>query len=106
MVKVIWTGAALRDLENVQAYIAHDSPRYAERFALRLIDAGDDIGLFPGAGRVVAQRRGYEIHERLVGVYRLLYVMHNEACFIVGVVHGQRDLEAWLEERKRDLPPT
>lgn len=38
MVKVIWTGRSLKDLEEIGAYISKDSPNYAKLTLEKLIE--------------------------------------------------------------------
>jgi plasmid stabilization system protein ParE len=68
------------------------------------VDTGDGIGLFPEAGRVIARKRGYAIREQLFNTYRLLYLIQNDACHIVGILHGSRDLMTWLAQRAKEFP--
>jgi plasmid stabilization system protein ParE len=46
-VKVIWTPGAVRDLEQIHAYIAADTPRYADVVAARIVEAFERLADFP-----------------------------------------------------------
>ena len=43
------------------------------------------------------------VRELLVGTYRLIYEIHETAVYILGVVHGARDLAA-LWDREERIP--
>ena len=47
MTELIWSPQALRDLEGVRAYIALDSPRYADLTVRRVVAAVERLKTFP-----------------------------------------------------------
>ena len=51
MVKVVWAGSAARDLEQVVAYIAQDSPGYAAAFAREVLDTSRSLQSLSSRGR-------------------------------------------------------
>jgi len=53
MVKIIWTDAAILDLDAIGEYIAKDSIRYAEITVLELFESVDILEDFPKAGSIV-----------------------------------------------------
>lgn len=91
MASVTWTEQALDDLEAVCLFIARDSPRYAELFAMRVFQATDRLATFPRMGRVVPELGREDIHEVIVQGYRIIYRLNNdEGVEIVTVHHGAR----------------
>ena len=66
--EVIITRSALRDLEEIRAYIARDDPAAAQRFGLKLLDEAESLRIFPERGGFIAERPG----ARFVMVYPLL----------------------------------
>lgn len=83
---VAWSEPAVADLSAIHDYIARDSPRYAQRFAERLIAA-----VFPQLGRVVPEGDGRH-RELFVRPYRIIYRVDGKQVLIVTIVHGSRHL--------------
>ena len=50
MTSVIWSPQALRDVESIRAFIAQDSPAYAELEARRIVMAVEGLQQFPEFG--------------------------------------------------------
>jgi toxin ParE1/3/4 len=50
---VIYSEAALRDLQQISEFIAADNPEVAERFANRLVDLAQSLQSLPERGRPV-----------------------------------------------------
>jgi plasmid stabilization system protein ParE len=51
---VVWTFAALADLESIRRYIGTFNPYAAQGMAARIVDAGNRLATFPYRGRQVA----------------------------------------------------
>jgi len=45
--ELIWSPQAFRDLEGIRAYIALDSPRYADLTVRRVVEAVERLKVFP-----------------------------------------------------------
>lgn len=56
MTELIWSPQAFRDLEGIRAYIALDSPRYADLTVRRVVEAVERLKVFPESGRAVPER--------------------------------------------------
>lgn len=92
MTRIEWTDPAVADLENIQDYIARDSPEYAESLIERLILSVDQLATFPASGRHVPEARDPKIRELLVEGYRLIYRFRRGSIQVLAVVHGARSL--------------
>jgi toxin ParE1/3/4 len=83
--------AARRDLVDVWAYIAKDSPLNVDRFLDLIFKRVAMLGSNPYAGR-----NRDEVKQGLrsfpVGEYLILYIIGKSKVEIVRVVHGRRDL--------------
>ena len=55
--EVIITRSALRDLEEIRAYIARN-PAAAQRFGLKLLDEAESLRIFPERGGFISERPG------------------------------------------------
>jgi toxin ParE1/3/4 len=103
--RVAWTETAWRDLERIADYIAEDSPGYAASFARRVRDRAQSLEEMPERGRVVPELDQPAVPELVVGNYRLIYEVGDEDVFVLGLIHGARDLPAfWDDETGGPLP--
>ena len=55
MGKVIWSPAALEDVDSIAEYVARDSADQASLFVLRLLESADRLQEFPRSGRVIPE---------------------------------------------------
>ena len=87
--RVVWTDAALDDVEATYNYIARFNPFAARRVAEAIVIAGDSLATFPHRGR-----RGIEPGIRELSVvhpYVLIYRVRDDSVEIVRVWHGSRN---------------
>ena len=103
--RVVWTEIAWSDLEAAADHIAKDSPNYAAAFVREVRDAARSLAYLAERGRVVPEFDDPSIRELLVRSYRLVYQVTEEAVYIIGFIHGARDLEALWEREERASPP-
>lgn len=101
---VRWTEAAWSDLEEVSDYIAKDSRYYAAGFVREVRDAARSLAYLAERGRVVPELGDPTIRELLVRRYRLIYRMTERTVYIIGFIHGARDLLALWEREGRPGP--
>ena len=73
MTSVTWSPESLRDVESIRAFIAQDSPVYAELVTRRIVAAVERLHFFPESGRIVPERQDPEIREVIVAPYRVVY---------------------------------
>ncbi len=99
--KVKWTEAAWSDLEEAADYIARDSPHYAAAFVRESRDAARSLAYLAERGRVVPEFDDTSIRELFVRSYRLIYHVRVQMVYIIGFVHGARNLHAFWEREGR-----
>jgi plasmid stabilization system protein ParE len=99
--KVTWTESAWIDLEEVADYIGKDSPHYAGAFVREVRDAARSLGYLAERGRTVPEFNDPSIRELFVRSYRLIYQVTGQTVYIVGFIHGARDLVALWESERR-----
>jgi len=102
--RVVWTETAWSDLEQIVIHIARDSPNYAAAFAREATTASRSLSQFSNRGRKVPEFDDPGVREIFVRSYRLIYTVREDALYILGIIHGARDLRAlWdAEERHPD----
>jgi len=97
--KVKWTEVAWRDLEEATDYIAKDSSYYAAAFAREARDAAHSVAYKAERGRIVPEFNNPSIREFFVRSYRMIYQVRRKTVYIIGFIHGARDLWAlWKRE--------
>jgi plasmid stabilization system protein ParE len=87
---VIWSPQAVRDIDSIRAFIAQDSPAYAELEARRIVAAVERLQLFPESGRMVPERRDTAIREVVASPYRIVYRLRGDVVEVVTVFRASR----------------
>jgi addiction module RelE/StbE family toxin len=90
VIALSWSPQSLHDLETIRAYIAEDSPHYADLVLRRLVAAVERLRVFPKSGRIVPERSDPEIREVIVRPYRIVYRVLPGQVEIVTVFHASR----------------
>lgn len=90
MTTIRWSPQAVRDIESIREYIAHDSQRYADLVASRIIASVERLRAFPQSGRVVPERGDPEIREVIVGPFRVVYRHRADTVEIATVFRSSR----------------
>ena len=90
MIPLLWSPQSLHDIESIRAYIAEDSPLYADLVVRRLVAAVERLRIFPESGRIVPERNDPEIREIIERPYRIVYRVHPDKVEIVTVFHASR----------------
>lgn len=99
--KVTWTEVAWNDLEEAADYIAKDSPHYAAAFVREARDAARSLTYLAERGRVVPEFADSSIRELFVRSHRLIYQVTEQTAYIIGFIHGARDLGMLWERERR-----
>lgn len=88
-----WSQRARADIRDLKAYIAKDSPYYAQCFTERVIASVEKLEKFPKIGRPVPEAKSRDdVRELIYQGYRIIYRTLPERVFIVTIIHGSRDL--------------
>jgi toxin ParE1/3/4 len=96
-----WTQSAWNDLEAAADYISKDSPRYAASFVQEVRDAARSLNTLAFRGRVVPEFNDTNIRELFLKSYRLIYQITAQQIYVLGLIHGARDLWVlWKKESR------
>lgn len=90
--EVLWTGVALRDLEDIRAYVRQDDPVAARRLASNIRQRVFLLQKYPFSGRMVPELSKKDIREVIVPPYRIVYRVLKRKIIVLRVWHGRRDL--------------
>ena len=100
--RLVWSDAAVDDLESTAAYISRDSAAYAASFVRRVLSAATAVVHMPESGGIVPEYNNPDLREVLVGNYRLVYSLGTGEVRIVALIHGARQIEQILDTRTGD----
>ena len=73
MAEVVFTAEAVRDIEEIHAFIAQDSVRYADRQVQLFYAQASVLSKHPKSGRMVPEVELHSVREIKVGNYRMMY---------------------------------
>ena len=93
--KILWTREALRQLTEIEDFIAKDSAERAAKFVDEIIAHAES--LLPGEpriGRTVPEISHPDIRELLFRKYRIVYRVNKSSVEILTVFEGHRLLRA------------
>jgi len=92
-VKVLWTDAAVAQLQAIHDYVAQTSPEYARRIIDRLTRRSIQIAAFPFSGRIVPEYELNEVREVMEFSYRVMYLIKEDEdqVEVLAVIHSSRE---------------
>jgi toxin ParE1/3/4 len=98
--KIIWSPTAIRDLENIHAYICRSSVGYADTMIGRIVDAVDRLALFPKIGPPFQGDEKSTHRQLVVRPYLVIYDYQapSERVDVLTIVHGSRDVGEVLRQ--------
>lgn len=93
MTRIIWAPQAIEDVEAIRAYVARDSPHYADLVVERIVAAVALLESSPRSGRVVPEVGDESLREVIHGNYRIVYrfrhdFMRLRPCFTAPACFG------------------
>ena len=91
MIELIWSPRSVADLEEIRAYIAADSPAWAELTVRRLVAAVERLRQYPDSGRMVPEQQSPDVREVVSGKFRIVYRRKPDVVEIATVFRGSRD---------------
>jgi plasmid stabilization system protein ParE len=90
MTPVNWTPEARSRLEDIEAYIAKDSPAAAQEMVQRILGRTRQLEIAPRSGRPVPDYQQEDLRELLERPYRIIYQVGAERIAILTVMHYRR----------------
>jgi plasmid stabilization system protein ParE len=100
--RVAWTREAVRDLVDIAAYVAVDSPENARRLLKKLRKRANSLASTPRRGRIVPELSGFGIRtfrDLVAKPYRVVYRIAEDTVYVLAVLDARRDLQDVLLER-------
>ena len=98
--KIIWSDAAIADLQEIWAYLAQHNPQAAARIGRGILAHVRVLANFPYIGPAYPRGSGGALREIVVRPYRIFYDVRedSQSVEILHVWHGARD-EPTFESR-------
>ena len=92
MAELIWSDAAIADLEGIHDYIARDSHQYARHQVERIYRSTEHLRRFPESGRHIPEFPYLPHREIVVDNYRVIYRYEadRKIVLVVTVIHVRR----------------
>ena len=88
MAQIVWTDAAIADLDRIGAYIEAFSPLAAQRMAERLIAAAVSLEQTPERGRSIGGGRRELV---VIPPYVIRYSIAGSEVIVLEIRHGARE---------------
>jgi toxin ParE1/3/4 len=83
--RVVWSAAAIADLNAIAEYIARDSEQYASTVVTQILEAAADLDELSERGRVVPEVADESVREVFVFNWRLIYHVQRESVAILTI---------------------
>ena len=95
MTRIIWSPKSVRDLAEIEAYIAQHNPVAAKRLVQKIIRRTDRLQSSPNSGGLVEEDERRRYRQVLLGNYRVIYRYDQEekTAIIITVIHAARLLD-------------
>src|SRR5437762_7995973 len=89
---VVWSAAAVEDLESIAEHISRDSAAYDAAVIRNIIESTRRLTKFPESGRIVPELNDRSTREVIAHGYRVIYRLQEEHVLVITVLHGRRRL--------------
>lgn len=100
MAEIIWTEAALDQLDDIAEFIALDNPAAASMLVQSVFAAVDRLERFPNSGRSLPELTGSVYREVVVPPCRVIYRKEKTTVYIVHVFREEQALRRYLIEQQ------
>ncbi len=90
--KLRWQDAAVRDLENTHAYLSRHDPEAARRFAAAILEAAEQLLIYPELGPIAHDLRPADRYRSLTrGHHRLIYRTESDVIWLLRIWDSRQD---------------
>lgn len=93
---VVWSQAAVADLDAAMEFVAEVSPSFTIGFVQEIREASRSLRTLADRGRIVPEVQTEALRELFVRDHRLIYRVAADEVTILAIFHGRRDFRrAW-----------
>jgi toxin ParE1/3/4 len=96
MAEIIWTEAALNDLDEIAEYIAISNFTAAAELVTKVFDCVDVLSTHPQAGKKPQEISYLQYRELVVNPCRIFYKYEGEHVYILHILRQERDLRRYI----------
>ena len=96
MAKIVWTEAALLDLNDIAEYIALDKVSAAEKLVSKVFSRVELLTDSPNSGRKPPELGNTRYREVIVGPCRIFYRANKDEIVILYIMRGERLLKKYI----------
>ena len=87
-----WSAGAMRDVDQIAAYIARDNPQAARKWIAKLRKTAESAARMPLAARIVPEIRRDDVREVFLRSCRIVYGVRDDHIFVFTVFGGGKQL--------------
>jgi toxin ParE1/3/4 len=87
--QIVWTSAAVIDLEQISDYIFEKKPRLAATTIRRILESASELKLFPRRGRTGRKEGTRELVLTQLP-YLVVYEVGEQSVTVLRILHGAR----------------
>lgn len=96
MAEIVWTEAALQNLDDVVEFIALSNPMAAQNLVKNVLSKIERLSTHPESGRVPSEIAEFNYREVVVNPLRIFYSYREDKVFILFVMRQEQDLRRFL----------
>ena len=100
MAQIVWSEAALEDVNDIAEYIALDNANAAKKLVRTIFESTKRLKEFPESGRRPPELNDSRYREIIVGPCRIFYRCDNSIVYILYVLRSERELRKYLLEER------
>jgi len=102
MARIIWTDAALSDLDEIAGYISLDNFSAARQLVRQVFSDVERLEQFPESGRILPELADSPYREVVVAPCRIFYRNDTgeDEVYILHVMRSERELRKYLIDRR------
>jgi len=96
MAEIIWTDAALYDLDEIAEYIAISNLIAAKKLVQLIFEKVERLELYPESGKKPQEIQNLNYREIVINPCRIFYKYEQDRVYILHVLRQERDLRRYL----------
>lgn len=98
MARLIWTEAALLDLDEIAEYVALDDSAAASRYVEKVFDRVERLEAHPKSGKRPPELQRTPYREVIVAPCRIFYRIEDDAVYVLHVMRSEQLLRSYVLE--------
>lgn len=92
-IKLRWTAEAKEELKDLYTRISREDRPAAQRLVKKIRELAKGVVEHPQIGRVVPEYENVNIRERIIGNYRIIYLLSHRGAEVIALWHSAQSHE-------------